>query len=81
VVKVYNTSDGLPSNLMWFISGPQMKIACADRNRNLQIIGVDPWMTHSVLRPPPGLLERLDINEPSPVPHEMNRSSACACWG
>jgi signal transduction histidine kinase/streptogramin lyase len=64
VVKVYTGSDGLPSNLMWFISGPQMKIACVDRNTNLQIIGVEPWMTHSVLQPPPGLLERLDISQP-----------------
>jgi ligand-binding sensor domain-containing protein len=64
VAKIYGASDGLPSNLMWFISGAELKIACADQNRNLHIIGLDPWARRAVLRPPPGLLERLDINEP-----------------
>ncbi len=64
VAQVYGASDGLPSNLMWFISGAELKIACADRNGNLHIIGLDPWTKRAVLRPPPGLLERLDINQP-----------------
>ena len=64
VAQTYSASDGLPSNLMWFISGSELKIACADRDRNLHIFGLDPWAKRAVLRPPPGLLERLDINEP-----------------
>jgi signal transduction histidine kinase/ligand-binding sensor domain-containing protein len=63
VARVYGASDGLPSNLMWFISGSELKIACADRNRNLHIIGLDPWAKRAVLRPPPGLLERMDIGK------------------
>ncbi len=64
VARVYGASDGLPSNLMWFISGAELKIACADRDGNLHIIGLEPWARLAVLRPPPGLLERLDINYP-----------------
>jgi signal transduction histidine kinase/ligand-binding sensor domain-containing protein len=64
VVRVYGASDGLPSNLMWFISGAELKIACADQNRNLHIFSLDPWARRAVLRPPPGLLEQLDISEP-----------------
>ena len=64
VARVYGANDGLPSNLMWFISGAELMIACADQNRNLHIIGLDPWAKRAVLRHPPGLLERLDINEP-----------------
>ena len=64
VAKVYSASDGLPSNLMWFISGSELKVACADQNRNLHIFDLDPWTKRSVLRPPPSLLERLDINQP-----------------
>ncbi|HKQ74407.1 MAG TPA: two-component regulator propeller domain-containing protein [Blastocatellia bacterium] len=64
VEQVYGASDGLPSNLMWFISGAELKIACADQNRNLHIIGLDPWGKRAVLRPPPSLLRQLDINEP-----------------
>jgi signal transduction histidine kinase/ligand-binding sensor domain-containing protein len=62
VAQVYGESDGLPSNLLWFISGSELKIACADRDRNLHIISLDPWAKRAVLHPPPGLLERLDIN-------------------
>jgi signal transduction histidine kinase/ligand-binding sensor domain-containing protein len=64
VARVYGASDGLPSNLMWFISGAELKIACVDRDGNLHIISLDPWVKRAVLRPPPGMLERLDINEP-----------------
>ncbi len=64
VARVYGASDGLPTNLIWFISGAELKIACADLDGNLQIIGLEPWATRAVLRPPPGLLERLDINYP-----------------
>jgi signal transduction histidine kinase len=64
VAQVYSSSDGLPSNLLWFISGSELKIACADRNRNLHVFGLDPWAKRAVLRPPPSLLERLDINQP-----------------
>jgi ligand-binding sensor domain-containing protein len=64
VARVYGASDGLPSNLMWFISGVDLKIACADRDGNLHIFGIDPWVRRAVLRPPPGLIERFDINRP-----------------
>ncbi len=64
VARVYGASDGLPSNLVWFISGAELKIACADRNGNLHIFSLDPWARLAVLRTPPGLLEHLDINEP-----------------
>ncbi|HKQ91548.1 MAG TPA: two-component regulator propeller domain-containing protein [Blastocatellia bacterium] len=63
VARVYGASDGLPSNLMWFISGAEMRLACADRNRNLHIISLDPWAKRAVLHPPPGLLERLEIGQ------------------
>jgi signal transduction histidine kinase/ligand-binding sensor domain-containing protein len=64
VAQVYGASDGLPTNLMWFLSGAELKIACADRDGNLHIIGLEPWARRAILRPPPGLLERLDINYP-----------------
>jgi signal transduction histidine kinase/ligand-binding sensor domain-containing protein len=64
VARVYDASDGLPSNLMWFISGVDLKIACADRDGNLHIFSLEPWIRRAVLRPPPGLIERFDINRP-----------------
>ena len=64
VTRVYTGSDGLPSNLLWFISGSELKIACADENRNLRILRIDPWGNYSTLKPPTGLLEQLSINQP-----------------
>jgi signal transduction histidine kinase/ligand-binding sensor domain-containing protein len=64
VVKVYTAGDGLPNNLLWFIFGAELKLAVPDQNRNLHIIGLNPWARQAVLRPPPDLLERLDLNQP-----------------
>src|SRR5215475_13896370 len=64
VARAYGASDGLPSNLMWFISGAELKLACADGDGNLHVFSLDPWARRAVLRPPPGLIEQLDLNEP-----------------
>ena len=64
VARVYGASDGLPSNLMWFISGAELKLACADGDGNLHVFSLDPWARRAVMRPPPGLIEQLDLNEP-----------------
>ena len=64
LVKLYTRGDGLPSYDLYFISGPELKIACLDRNNDLQILSQDspdakgPWVKRFVIRRPPDTLGR-----------------------
>jgi signal transduction histidine kinase len=64
LMKTYTRGDGLPSYDLYFISGPELKIACFDRNNDLLILGQDtpdargPWVKRSVIRKPPDALGR-----------------------
>ncbi|HZS46203.1 MAG TPA: two-component regulator propeller domain-containing protein [Blastocatellia bacterium] len=64
LVKLYTPQDGLPSNDLFFISGPELKIACFDKNNDLVILGQDspdasgPWVKRSIVRKPPDNLSR-----------------------
>jgi signal transduction histidine kinase/streptogramin lyase len=65
LVKLYTLADGLPSYNLYFISGPELKIACFDRNNDLLILSQNTpdaqgqWVARSIIRKPPDSLGRL----------------------